>query len=109
MNTTTAGDMAADAAGAAQPSLIESLKTIDVSCLDRLIAIGQEHARIAAYRAKVEEKKKDVAEAVYLRVSRDYTKRADALEAQSAPLRTQARAEYRKLKALLEALAARQD
>jgi len=88
---------------------IDSLKAIDVSSLDRLIAIRQENARIAQYRAKADEKKKDVAEAVYARVSADYAKRAAALEQQSAPLRTQARAEYRKLKALIDALSLRQE
>ena len=109
MKPIKAVDTATDAVAAAQPSLVESLKAIDVSSLDRLIAIGQEHARITEYRAKTEEKKRDVTEAVYLRVSQDYTRRATALEEQSAPLRAQARAEYRKLKSLLEAVGARKD
>ena len=82
-------------APAAPPSFLDSLKAVDVSSLDRLIAIRQENERIAQYRAKADEKKKDVAEAVYARVSQDYAKRTAALEQQSAPLRTQARAEYR--------------
>src|SRR5262245_54527339 len=94
---------------AAPPSFLDSLKAIDVSSLDRLIAIRQENDRIAQYRAKADEKKKDVADAVYARVLQDYTKRAAALEQQSAPLRTQARAEYRKLKALIDALTLRQE
>jgi FHA domain len=94
---------------AAAASFLDSLKAIDVSSLDRLIAIRQENDRIAQYRAKADEKKKDVADAVYARVSQDYTKRSAALEQQSAPLRTQARAEYRKLKALIDALTRRQE
>src|SRR5262245_11653606 len=94
---------------AAPPSFLDSLKAIDVSSLDRLIAIRQENDRIAQYRAKADEKKKGVADAVYARVSQDYLKRAAALEQQSAPLRTQARAEYRKLKALIDSLALRQE
>jgi len=93
----------------APPSFVDSLKAIDVSSLDRLIAIRQENDRIAQYRAKADEKKQNVAEAVYARVSQDYAKRAAALEQQSAPLRTQARAEYRKLKALIDSLSLRQE
>jgi hypothetical protein len=100
----------AQAAASAPPlSIADSLKAIDVSSLDRLIAIRQETAKLAEYRAKADEKKVDVSEAVYARVSQDYTRRAAALESQSAPLRTQARAEWRKLKALLDALGAHQD
>src|SRR5712692_34000 len=109
MKPIKAGDTAPDDAAAAPPSFLDSLKTVDVSSLDRLIEIRQEAARIAEYRAKAEEKKKDVAEAVYARVSQDYAKRVAALEQQSAPLRTQARAEYRKLKALLDALGVRHE
>ena len=100
----------AQAAASAPPlSIADSLKGIDVSSLDRLIAIRQETAKLAEYRAKADEKKADVSEAVYARVSQDYIRRAAALESQSAPLRTQARAEWRKLKALLDVLGARQD
>jgi len=68
MKPIKAGDTAPDDAAAAPPSFLDSLKTIDVSSLDRLIEIRQEAARIAEYRAKADEKKKDVAEAVYARV-----------------------------------------
>jgi len=83
---------------------LDALKAIDVSSLDRLIAIGQEQTRINEFRAKAEEKKKDVGEEVYKRVVEDYARRAAALEQQSAPLRDLARAQYRKLKALADAL-----
>jgi len=96
MKPIKAADTGSDAP-AVPPSFLDSLKAIDVSSLERLIAIRQENERIAQYRAKADAKKKDVAEAVYARVSQDYAKRAAALEQQSAPLRTQARAEYRKL------------
>lgn len=110
MKPIEAADTAPDhAATAAAPSFLDALKTIDVSSLDRLIAIRQEHARIAEYRVKAEEKKKEVAEAVYARVAQDYAKRVTVLEEQSAPLRTQARGEYRKLKALLDALGVRHE
>src|SRR2546422_620520 len=35
-------------------SFLDALKAIDVSSLDRLIAIGQEHTRINEFRAKAE-------------------------------------------------------
>src|SRR4051794_1606681 len=99
----------AAAADAAPMSVADALKTVDVSSLDRLIAIRQETTKLAEYRARAEEKKKDVTDAVFARVSQDYARRAASLDAQSAPLRAQARGEYRKLKALLDALGARQD
>src|SRR5438552_11704581 len=94
---------------AAPTSFVDSLKAVDVSSLERLIAIRQENERIEQYRAKADEKKNEVAEAVYARVSQDYAKRAAALEQQSAPMRAQARAEYRKLKALIDSLTVRQE
>jgi hypothetical protein len=78
------------------------LSTIDVSSLDRLVALRQEKAKIDGFRARAEEKKADVSPAVYKRVIEDYTRRADAFDQQGAPLRAQARAEYRKLKALIQ-------
>jgi hypothetical protein len=109
MKPIKAADAAQAAAPAALPSIADAVKAIDVSSLDRLIAIRQETAKLAEYRAKADEKKADVSEAVYARVSQDYTKRAAALDSQSAPLRAQARTEWRKLKTLLDALGARQD
>jgi pSer/pThr/pTyr-binding forkhead associated (FHA) protein len=97
-------ETASDSRSSAPASFLDSLKAIDVSSLDRLIAIRQEHTRIDEYRTKAEGKKREVAEAVYKRVVEDYARRAAALEQQSAPLRAQARAEYRKLKALIDAL-----
>src|SRR5262245_21853258 len=102
----------AEPVGGAQPAAPApplDLKSIDVSSLDRLIAIRQEQSRIDGYRARAEEKKTDVAEAVYKRVMDDYARRTGALDQQSAPLRAQARTEYRKLKTLLDELANRHD
>jgi FHA domain-containing protein len=96
-------ETAADGRSSKPASLSDSLKAIDISSLDRLIAIRQEHRRIDEYRTKAEGKKKDVADAVYKRVVEDYDRRASALEQQSVPLRAEARSEYRKLKALIDA------
>ena len=85
------GDPDADAAAAAPMSVADALKTVDVSSLDRLIAIRQESTKLAEYRARAEEKKKEVTDAVFARVSQDYARRAASLDAQSAPLRAQAR------------------
>jgi len=89
----------------AATSIQERLRTVDASSLDRLLAIREEQARIEAYRAKAETLKSGVAEAVHARVLEDYNKRATALERQSAPLQAQARAEYRKLRALVDEVA----
>jgi FHA domain len=102
----------AELAGGGQPSAPAStldLNAIDVSSLDRLIAIRQEQVRIDGYRSRAEDKKSAVTEAVYLRVMDDYDRRAAGLDQQSAPLRAQARAEYRKLKTLLDEVGYRYD
>jgi pSer/pThr/pTyr-binding forkhead associated (FHA) protein len=91
---------AAEASGSS--SIQERLQAVDVSSLDRLLAIRDEQGRIDAYRAKAEALKTSVAEAVHARVIDDYNKRAAALDRQSAPLRAQARTEYRKLRALVD-------
>src|SRR5262249_50402867 len=96
-------------APAAPPAFLDSLKAIDVSSLDRLIAIRQENERIAQYRAKAEEKRKNVAEAGDARGTQGYAKRAAALEQRRAPRRPQARARYRKLKALIDSTSLRQE
>src|SRR5262250_3108039 len=78
----------------ATPPPAADLNAIDVSSLDRLIAIRQEQARIDGYKSRAEEKKAAVADAVYKRVMDDYGRRLAALDQQSAPLRAQARTEY---------------
>src|SRR5215510_4692339 len=88
--------------GDKQSSIVDRLKAIDVSSLDRLVSIRQEQKRVDDYRARAEEKKSNVSEVVYKRVNDDYKKRAASLEQQSTPLRSQARTEYKKLKALID-------
>jgi len=89
------------------PSVLDPLKSIDVSTLDKLIAIRQEQERINGFRAKAKEKKTAVTDAVFKRVMDDYAARTTTLEQQSLPLREQARAEYRKLKTVVVELSRR--
>jgi hypothetical protein len=87
---------------AAGASIQQRLQAVDMSSLDRLLGIREELRRIDDYRAKAESLKSNVAEAVHVRVMDDYNKRASALDRQSAPLQAQARAEYRKLRGLMD-------
>jgi len=94
---------------AATSSILDPLKSVDVSSLDRLIEIRKEQERIKSYRAKAAEKKSSVTDAVFKRVMEDYSKRAAALEGQAAPLKSAATDEYRKLKFLNDEIAKRRE
>src|SRR5262249_37605591 len=83
-------------------SVVDRLKAVDVTSLDRLVSIRQEQKRVDDYRLRADEKKSAVSDIVYARVMEDYKKRSASLEDQSKPLRAQARDEYKKLKALIE-------
>ena len=87
----------------------DPLKSVDVSSLDKLIEIRKEQERIRGFRAKAAEKKSSVTDAVFKRVMEDYSKRAAALESQSAPLKSAATEEYRKLKSLNDAITQRRE
>src|SRR5438045_143986 len=93
----------------ATPSILDPLKSIDVSSLDKLIEIRKEQERIKGYRAKAAEKKSSVTDAVFKRVMEDYGKRSAALEGQSAPLKAAATDEYRKLKAVNDDITRRRE
>jgi len=93
----------------ATPSILDPLKSVDVSSLDKLIDIRREQERIKGYRGKAAEKKSSVTDAVFKRVMEDYGKRTAALEAQSSPLKGTATDEYRKLKTLNDAIAKRRE
>jgi len=94
---------------AATSSILDPLKSVDVSSLDRLIDIRKEQDRIKSYRAKAAEKKSSVTDAVFRRVMEDYSRRTGALEAQSAPLKSAATDEYLKLKSLNDDIAKRRE
>jgi hypothetical protein len=95
-------DMVSGPSGASKASVADQLRGVDTSVLDRLVAVHQEEARLEEYRSRAQQMKGKVTEAVYRRVLDDYLKRGAALEQQAAPLRTKARAEYRKLRALVD-------
>ena len=84
----------------------EELKKIEVAPADALKALKDEQDVLEGRIKAMEEKKADVAEAVYQRVRGDYASRLDALRAQSLPLKEQARAQYAQLKSILGTLEA---
>jgi hypothetical protein len=90
-----------DAQTPAPASIVEQLRGIDTSVLEGLLAIRQEKISVEEYRARAEQMKTNVTEAVYQRVIEDYKKRCATLEQQAKPLKAQARAEYRKLGQLI--------
>ena len=102
--TTPAADApAAAAADAAAPAgVTDELRAIDVAPLERLLEIRKEEAQLEEFRTRAEQMKEKVQEVVWRRVVTDYTKRGGALEAQALPLKVQVRAEYQKLRALLD-------
>ncbi|HEV3139625.1 MAG TPA: FHA domain-containing protein [Vicinamibacterales bacterium] len=93
----------------ATPSILDPLKSVDVSSLDKLVEIRKELERIKGYRGKAAQKKSSVTDAVFKRVMEDYSKRSAALEGQSAPLKSAATDEYRKLKNLNDSIAHRRE
>jgi hypothetical protein len=82
--------------------ILERLKAVDVSSLDQLLAIREEQHRIESYRKRADELKDGVSTIVHARVLEDYTNREADLRRRSVPLEQLARAEYRKLRELLD-------
>jgi hypothetical protein len=83
-------------------AILERLKEVDVSSLDQLLAIREEQQRLESYRRRAEELKDGVSSIVHARVLDDYTRREVDLRRRSVPLEQLARAEYRKLRDLLD-------
>ena len=81
---------------------MEQLNAVDLSRLDTLLNLRQEQERLQALKNKALEKADQVAPAVRARVLADYEKRFAGIEEQSAPLRAEARAEFRKIQALMD-------
>lgn len=84
----------------------EQLAKIDVAPADALKALKDEQDVLEGRIRTMEEKRADVADAVYHRVRADYSARLDALRAQAHPLKEQASAQYRELRAILATLEA---
>lgn len=82
--------------------IMDQLNAVDLSRLDKLLALRQEQERLQAFKLKALEKQDQVAPAVRARVLADYERRFAALDQESAPLRASAGTEYRKLQALLQ-------
>jgi hypothetical protein len=82
--------------------ILERLKAVDVSSLDQLLAIREEQHRLESYRRRADELKEGVSAIVHARVLEDYTNRESDLRRRSVPLEQLARAEYRKLRDLLD-------
>jgi len=91
----------AGSGSSSKPSVADQLRGVDTSVLDRLVDIRQEESRLESFRTRASDMKGQVSDPVYRRVIEDYTKRASALDQQATPLKTKARAEYRKLHQLV--------
>ncbi len=84
----------------------EELGKIDVAPADALKALKDEQDVLESRIKAMEEKKADVAEAVYQRVKGDYSARLDALRTQAKPLKEATRAQYADLRKILTTLEA---
>jgi hypothetical protein len=79
----------------------DELAAIDTSPLDKLTGLKAEIDTLDQRLAAMEERKEQVAEAVYQRVRADYESRRQNLEREADPLKAAAREQYVKLFALL--------
>jgi hypothetical protein len=85
----------------ADAKMQDELSAIDTSALDTLTELKGEIETLDQRLESMEERKSQVAEAVYKRVRADYEARRRSLEQESAPLKAAAREQYVKLYALL--------
>jgi hypothetical protein len=79
-----------------------ALAAIDLSSIDALKTLKQEHDQLDGRLQSMESMKVNFADAVYKRVREDYTQRLRGLEEKSAPLKQTAREQYSRLRGLLE-------
>lgn len=85
----------------ADTAMQDELAGIDISPLDKLTGLKDEIDTLDQRLVAMEERREQVAEAVYTRVRADYEARRQGLEQESAPLKAAAREQYVKLFALL--------
>ncbi len=78
-----------------------ALSAIDLSAIEALKKLKQEHDQLSERLRSMEAMKSNFADAVYVRVRGDYEKRIAALDAEAAPLKQAAREQYKNLRALL--------
>jgi hypothetical protein len=98
--TQTGAEVSGPSEPAPEAQVLEELRAIDTSGLEKLTEIRAEQTRLARYRVKGGELKGSVKEAVWQRVLSDYTARSSMLEELAAPLKNELQREYRKLRAL---------
>lgn len=82
---------------------------IDTSPLDALLRLRSDIDTLDTRLAAMQARRDSVADAVYARVRDDYEQRRRGLDADAAPLRTQARAAYATLRELLQQVEADHD
>lgn len=78
-----------------------ALSAIDLSAIESLKKLKQEHDQVSERLKSMEAMKSNFADAVYVRVRADYEKRIAVLDAEAAPLKQAAREQYARLRALL--------
>ena len=84
--------------------MLEKLREIDTSAIEKLVKIKKEQDRLLGFRSKADEMKDKVDDAVYRRVRADYENRESALEKEATPLKEEARGEYEKLCSIYDQL-----
>jgi hypothetical protein len=84
--------------------MLEKLKEIDTSAIEKLTEIKNQQDLIKGYLKKAGEQKAKVDIKVYQIVRNDYENRHKSLEQEAEPLKAEARKEYKKLSALYEKL-----
>ncbi len=86
--------------------MLEKLRQIDTSAIEKLVNIKKEQDLLNGYLGKAEDLKNKVDEVVYERVRGDYQNRHQELEKEADPLKAEARREFQKLRVLLDQLTA---
>lgn len=86
--------------------MLEKLRQIDTSAIEKLVNIKKEQDLLNGYLDKSEDLKEKVDEIVYQRVRDDYQNRHRELEKEANPLQAEARREFQKLSVLFDQLTA---
>lgn len=84
--------------------MLEKLREIDTSAIEKLIKIKEEQDRLVGFQRKADDIKDTVDDTIYRRVRADYEGRNSALEKEATPLKDEARAEYEKLCSIFDQL-----
>lgn len=84
--------------------MLEDMPKIDLSGIESLRQVKGECHTLQERLDMMEAKKDKVSAAVYQKVKGDYSNRLEAMKAEAEPLKNQVRAEYAKLRQLMESL-----